>query len=127
MPGGRSYTAQLFHDAGASYYYASDSTSASIPSSIEEALVNFNQADLWIGVQASSLTELGQTNSKYKLFKAFKNGNVYNINKRVNANGGNDYWESGVVRPDLLLNDMINICHSIPTPEDELIYMKKLK
>lgn len=127
LPGGKSYTAQLFRDAGASYRYAQDSTNTSIGSSMEEVLMNFNQADIWIGVQASSLKELGQTDGKYRLFKAFKEGKVFNINKRSNATGGNDYWESGVARPDLLLSDMIKICHPNLFPDYELTYYEQLK
>lgn len=127
MPGGRSYNAQLFKDAGASYYYANDTTSGSISSSIEEVLMHFNEADFWVGAQAASLDELGRSDSKYRLFKAYKKGNVYNTNKRVNATGGNDYWESGVARPDLLLNDLIKIVHPELLPEYEMTYMEKLK
>lgn len=127
LPGGKSYTAQLFRDAGATYLYAQDSTNTSIGSNIEEVLMNFNQTDIWIGVQAASLKELGQTDSKYKLFKAYKDGNVYNINKRTNAAGGNDYWESAIARPDLLLSDMIKICHPDLFPDYELTYYEQLK
>lgn len=127
LPGGKSYTAQLFRDAGAFYKYSQDSTSTSIPSNIEEVLVNFNQADIWIGAQAFSLEELGKIDSKYKLFKAYKEGTVYSTNKRTNAAGGNDYWESGVARPDLLLNDMIKICHPNFCPKYELTYYEQLK
>lgn len=127
LPGGKSYTAQLFRDAGASYLYAQDSTHTSIGSNIEEVLMNFNQTDIWIGVQAASLKELGQINGKYKLFKAFKEGKVYNMNKRSNAAGGNDYWESAVARPDLLLSDMIKICHPNLFPDYELTYYEQLK
>lgn len=127
LPGGKSYTAQLFRDAGASYLYAQDSTNTSISSNIEEVLMNFNQTDIWIGVQAASLKDLGQTNPKYKLFKAYKEGKVFNINKRTNAAGGNDYWESAVARPDLLLSDMIKICHPNLFPDYELTYYEQLK
>lgn len=126
MPGGNSYTAQLFRDAGAHYYYSSDTTATSIPSTIEEALMHFNQADIWIGVQAPSLKTLAQTDNKYKLFKAYQQGNVYNMNKRTNAAGGNDYWESGVARPDLLLSDIIKICHPNLLPEYDLTYFERL-
>lgn len=127
MAGGRSYTAQLFRDAGANYYYANDSTATSIPSSIEEALIQFSKADIWIGVQANSLKELEKTDSKYKLFKAFQQGKVYNTNRRMNATGGNDYWEGSVARPDLLLSDMIKICHPNLLPKYELTYYEQLK
>ncbi|WP_321332625.1 ABC transporter substrate-binding protein [uncultured Bacteroides sp.] len=128
MPTGLSYNAQLFRDAGGSYFYANDTTaSGSKNSNIEEALINFGHADIWIGSEASSLEELGQIDAKYKLFKAYKEGQVYNLNKRKNVRGGNDYWESGVARPDLLLSDMIKILHPELLPGYELTYMEKLK
>lgn len=127
MSGGNSYAAQLFRDAGANYYYSEDTTATSIPSTIEEALMHFSKADIWIGAQASSLDDLQRTNSAYKLFKAYQDGKVYNTNKRVNKSGGNDYWESGVARPDLLLSDMIKICHPELLPEYELTYFEQLK
>lgn len=125
--GGKSYTAQLFRDANAFYYYENDSTATSIPSTIEQALINFSENNIWIGTQEASLKALSESNSKYRLFKAFKEGNVYNMNKRMNSNGGNDYWEGAVVRPDLLLKDMIKVCHPELLTEYELTYMDKLK
>lgn len=128
MPTGLSYNAQLFKDAGGQYFYANDTTSSgSRRSNIEEALINFGKADIWIGSEASSLEELGEIDAKYKFFKAYKEGRVYNINKRKNAKGGNDYWESGVARPDLLLSDMIKILHPELLPNYESVYMDKLK
>ncbi|KAA6336737.1 iron complex transport system substrate-binding protein, partial [termite gut metagenome] len=35
-------------------------------------------------------------------------------------------WESGVARPDLLLSDMIKICHPDLLPDYELTYMERL-
>lgn len=127
MPAGKSFNAQLFRDAGGNYLYANDEMSGSIPSNIENALINFRNADIWVGVQANSLDELVQTDSKYRLFKPFKNGNVYNYNKRMNATGGNDYWESAVARPDILLSDMVKVFHPNLLPDYELFYMQKLK
>lgn len=126
MPGGKSFNAMLFKDAGADYYYKNDEISGSITTSIEEALIHFGKADTWVGVQANTLDELAKMDSKYKLFAAYQAGNVYNTNKRVNQTGGNDYWESGVARPDLLLCDMIKIFHPTLLPDYELTYMQKL-
>jgi iron complex transport system substrate-binding protein len=126
MPGGQSFNARLFQDAGAGYYYAGNNASGSITTTIEEALLHFEQADVWVGVQTSTLEALAQTNKKYKLFKAYQKGNVYNTFKRTTATGGNDYWESGVARPDLLLSDMIKIFHPSLLPGYELTYMELL-
>ncbi|KAA6330344.1 hypothetical protein EZS27_020941 [termite gut metagenome] len=126
MPGGKSFNARLFRDAGAKYYYAENNTSGSIATTMEEALLHFKQADVWVGVQTSTLEELAKTNKKYQLFKAYQTGNVYNMFKRTTATGGNDYWESGVARPDLLLSDIIKILHPSLLPDYELTYMKLL-
>jgi iron complex transport system substrate-binding protein len=127
LPGGNSYTGQLFHDAHINYRYATDTSKVSIPSNVEEVMINFHDADIWIGTDAHSSLDLSTTNPKYKLFKAYRNRQVYNINKRVNPKGGNDYWESGVVRPDLLLSDMIKIAHPELLPKYQMTYMERLK
>lgn len=126
MPGGRSFNAQLFSDAGGDYFYKNDSTTGSISTTIEEAMLHFSKADIWVGTQVNTLTELGKIESKYKLFNAYKTGNVYNTNRRTNATGGNDYWESAIARPDLLLSDMIAIFHPGLLPEYELTYLNRL-
>ena len=126
LPGGNSFSAQLFRDAGAAYPFANDSSAVSISSTIEEAMIKFSKNDIWVGVQENSLAELAQRDNRYTLFDAYKNGNVFNTNKRVNLTGGNDYWESAVARPDLLLKDMVKICHPELLPDYELTYMNQL-
>ncbi|MDL2304973.1 ABC transporter substrate-binding protein [Bacteroides sp. OttesenSCG-928-D19] len=126
MPGGKSFNAHLFQDAGADYFYKDNQSAGSISSTIEEALIYFSKADVWVGVQTNTLNELAETNAKYKLFKAFKEGKVYNANKRITPTGGNDYWEGAVARPDLLLSDMIKILHPDLLPDYECTYLQQL-
>lgn len=127
MPGGKSFNAQLLSDAGINYHYADNQDKGSINSTIEEALVYFNKADIWINAQVETLEQLGAMDQRYKLFKAYKSGEVYNSNKRMNKKGGNDYWELGVARPDLLLKDLIKIAHPHLLSDYELTFMDKLK
>ncbi|MEG1837965.1 MAG: ABC transporter substrate-binding protein [Bacteroidaceae bacterium] len=127
MPAGKSFNAQLYREAGGRYFYENENTSGSISSTIEETLIRFSKADVWIGAQANSLKELGEIDEKYKLFKAYKEGQVYNFNKRTTPAGGNDYWESAIARPDLLLADMIKVLHPTLLPEHEFFYIQKLK
>ena len=60
--------------------------------------------------------------------KVFNSGSLFMINNREKDNA-NDYFESGVVRCDLVLRDYFKIFH----PDDKtfqkepLIYMKELK
>lgn len=55
---------------------------------------------MWLNAGgASSLGELKSQYPKFAGTRCVQAGAVYNCNKRLNAAGGNDYWESGVVRP----------------------------
>jgi iron complex transport system substrate-binding protein len=126
MPGGQSFGGELLRDAGATYYYSENPSRGSVQVSMEEALLHFGNADVWIGAQAETLAELGQADAKYKLFKAYRTGRVYNYNARMVA-GGNDYWESGVARPDLLLSDLMKVLYPDALPDYELTYMHRLE
>ena len=126
MPGGRSYIAQLIEDAGGAYHYKNESSKGSIPLSFEIVLENLVDADIWIGPRASSLPELLLMDERYKLLKAYKTGQVYNIDNRVTETGGNDYWESGVARPDLMLKDIISIFHPDLLPDHQLHFYRRL-
>ena len=54
-------------------------------------------------------------------------GRVYNNNARISQGGGNDYWESGTVRPDLVLGDLIKVFHPGLLSEHQFVYYRKLK
>ena len=127
MPGGSSYMAKMLQDAGAQYFYETDSTKGSLPLNVETVLNNFASADVWLNCNFNSIDELLAADSKHALFNAVKSGNVYNFNKRLLPSGANDYWESAVVRPDWLLKDLIAILHPQLFPDYELIYHMQLK
>ncbi len=127
MPGGKSFMAQLYHDAGADYRYADDCSKGSLPLSVESVLVDFSDADIWLNCDFSTIAELVQVDKKHALFQPVQTGNVYNFNKRMLKSGANDYWESAVARPDLLLADVIAVLHPNLLPDYELIYTARLK
>ena len=54
-------------------------------------------------------------------------GRVFNNNKRAGANGGNEFWETGTVHPNLVLADLVKIFHPELLPEHELVYYRKLE
>ncbi|MEM9895974.1 MAG: ABC transporter substrate-binding protein, partial [Bacteroidota bacterium] len=100
MPSADSYLTKLIHDAGGDYHYKNKKSTGSLPLSFEVVLDDLAEADYWIGPRAESLQELEMMDERYSLFKTFREGNVYTFNKRKSENGGNDYWESGMARPD---------------------------
>jgi iron complex transport system substrate-binding protein len=128
LPGGKSFTAQLFTDAGAMYKYRSDTTSGSRPFTFEQVLKDFNQSDVWVGVtNGASLSELRKLDERYALFQSFRKGNVFAYNNRITPEGGNDFWESAVAKPDELLSDYIKAFHPELLPDAPWHYLKKLR
>ena len=127
MPAGQSFMGQLFSDAGGDYFYANDTTTGSLPLNVETVLKNFAETDVWLNVNFSTIDELIKTDSKHALFHPVKTGQVYNFNKRRLPSTANDFWESAVARPDLLLGDVIAILHPELLPDYEFVYAEKLK
>ena len=105
VPSGSTYMGQLFRDARAQYRYENTQQDGSIPLTLEQAIVDFADADVWVGVNARSLNELQQINKQHTLFRSFQNGRVYHFMRRSTPDGANDFWERGVVHPDELLGD----------------------
>lgn len=128
VAGGRSFTAQLLADAGAAYLWADNESTASIPLAFEVIFDKAADADYWLNVGFfSSLQELQAADERYTEFSAFQQGNVWNNNRRQNANGGNDYYESAVAHPDDVLADLIAIFHPELLPEHEFRYYQPLQ
>ena len=120
--------AAMIEDAGAEYVYKANGSNKSMPVDMEEAYILASDADYWLNVgQFTSLRELTNSYPKFADVKSVREGNVYNCNRRISPEGGNDFWESGQVRPDLVLADLINIFHAGLTRNDSLTYYRKLE
>ena len=126
MPGGDSFMAHLFADAGADYFYADDPSTGSLPLNMETVLAHFAQADVWLNCGYTSMEQLLQANPKYALFRPVHTGRVYHFNRRTLPGGANDFWESAVARPDLLLADVIATLHPGLLPGHEPVYTGQL-
>ena len=126
--GGKSFPAKLYADAGADYYWKNDDNRGSVPRSFEVIIEKQANSDYWIGPSTGSKEELLSIESRFNLLKPFRAGNVYHFGKRVNPNGGLDYYESGVIHPEILLKDLIFIFHPELLPPDyEPVYLQKVK
>jgi iron complex transport system substrate-binding protein len=127
MPAGRNYAAQLFNDAGMDYFWKDTESNGFLELSFESVYAKAKEADLWIGVGSfNSLQEIEATESRYGLFKAFKQQKVYTYNARMGAKGGSEFLELGYLRPDLILKDLVKIAHPVLMPDYELFFHKKL-
>lgn len=149
IPGQESYLTTLFKDAGGEILGAKSGSSVSGQISVETAYSLSKEADLWMNVGwCQTLEQLLSVNPLFDDFLMDIQGNasargysnaegcatnssdtsasvVWNDNNRLNPKGGNDFWESGVVHPDLLLRDLIGIFRG----EDNRtpIYYKSIK
>lgn len=112
VPTGNTYMGNLFRDAGANYVYMDNMGTASLPLTMEQALQDFSGADVWVGCSARSLEELAVIDKTHTWFHAYQEGLVYNFYHRTLPSGANDFWETGVVHPELILHDLRMILHS---------------
>jgi iron complex transport system substrate-binding protein len=127
LPGTKSYMVKFVNDAGAEYIYPENEGRNSYPMSIEKAYSIAQNADFWlIGNSSKSLTELKNVDARMSDIPAFKKQRIYNSNLRAN-DYGDDFWESGIVKPNLILKDLIKIFHPELVPEHELYYYRELK
>ena len=128
MPSGASYMGRLFADAGADYFYKNDSsTNASLALNFETVLGDFYDVDVWLNAPTTSMSALMQMDERHGLFRAAREGRVFGFYARTLPDGANDFWESAVARPDLVLKDLIWALHPYLLPNYEPIYIIKLK
>ncbi len=127
MAGGQSYVAHLLRAAGADYLWSEDTSTDALPLDFETVYDRALDAEYWLHPSTwSTLDEALAMDERFADFAAFQSGQVYNNNRRTNPSGGNDYWESGVINPDLLLADLIRIFHPELLPDHDLVYYQKL-
>ncbi|HEY1046452.1 MAG TPA: ABC transporter substrate-binding protein [Bacteroidia bacterium] len=127
VPGANSYTARLIKDAGGVYVFNNKTESYTYPLNLETVMETASQADIWIHVnQYKTKSEMLKSESRYNRFKAFNQNKVFNYNQRENAAGGNDFWETGVVRPDLVLSDLVKIFSNDKIKTSDLFFYTRL-
>ena len=128
LPGEDSYMVSLLRDAGADYLGNGGRRDMSLPVSGEKAYTMLLEADVWLNPgAASSLEELAAGNSRFMDVPAVENGKVFNNNRRMTPSGGSDFWESGVVHPDVVLSDLVKIFHPELSDCSDTYYYKKLE
>ena len=125
-----SYMARMVADAGGDYVYRKNTSTRSLPIDMEEAALLVSRADVWLNVgDINSLGELRRRLPRFAGASCVRSGAVWNCDRRSSPTGGNDYWESGVVHPDIILRDMVQIFHPglLSGAEEELFYYRKLE
>lgn len=127
LPPADSFMVRFIADAGGEAFAAVGEGNTSQPIDSEQAYRYALQADVWLNVGGcTSLAELTAQNPRFAAMPAVRNGRVYNNNRRRTQSGGSDFWESGIVRPDLILQDLVTILHPEIVDKRELRYYEQL-
>jgi len=128
MPAGKNYAAHLLEDAGTNYLWKDTDSNGFLELSFESVFEKAKEADLWIGVGSfNSLSEIEAAESRYAMFKPFRDKQVYTYNARKGAKGGSEFLELGYLRPDLILKDLVEIAHPDLLPDHTLFFHKRLE
>ena len=102
----------LIRDAGGDTFTVSEEGSASLPVDLEQAYLLAADADVWLNPgMYDTLAEFLAQNPKFADMPVVREGRVWNNNLRRTPAGGSDFWESGVVRPDVVLSDLFAILY----------------
>jgi len=128
VPGGNSYMSNLLKDAGGHYLWSDDNGIGGLKLGFESVYAQGIEADYWInpGI-AHSISDIKEKDARLKDFNSLQSEQIFNSNKRIKRGQANDYWESGIVRPHVVLEDMIHILHPDLLPNHELVYFKKMQ
>ena len=128
MAGGASFTARFIRDAGGLYLWEENPSTEYIPLSLEAAMTKALEADIWINTgSAASLEEIMNRDTRFSDLEVFRKKKVFNNDALLCPEGGNQFWESGVTEPHIILKDLIKIFHPEIMEPHDFVYYRKLK
>jgi iron complex transport system substrate-binding protein len=124
---GNSYISNLITDAGGDYLWDNTESPLSMPYGIENVYLRALTADYWLNIgSVKNKDEISIVDQRLSELQCFKEGHLFNNNKRIKINGGNDYWESGTVYPHLSLKDIASILHPGLFGDTALYFYRKI-
>lgn len=128
LPAKNSYMAKLISDAGGNYVFKEKSQTQTFSISLEEVILFNDSIDILLNPGfVNSYSDIISIDKRIENLTCVKNLNVFNNNKRVGDNGGNDFYEKGVVEPHLILSDLITIFSSDTLNYANMIYYQKIE
>ncbi|MBP3257258.1 MAG: ABC transporter substrate-binding protein [Bacteroidales bacterium] len=114
IPGGDNYMTRLIRDAGGELLGARPGRQESSIIGLETAFSYAREADFWLHPGWCRTRE--QLRGVHPLFSEFPvlQKEVWNNTLQATPGGGNRFWETGPVRPDLVLEDLVHIFEKEP-------------
>ena len=125
VPGGESFMARIFKDAGADYLFGYLSGAGGVPLTFETVLDKAIHADIWVAIynrdEEMTYKSLRSDYALYERFDAFRNRRIFGCNTNYSL-----YYEEAPLRPDYLLSELIAIFHPNLLPEHQFRYFSPL-
>lgn len=127
MPAGGGYLAALIKDAGGSYPWADTKATGSLNLSFESVYAKSGEAKVWlVGQQWTTTKDALKDDPRYSKIAALQADRVWSSTKVTGPSGGNDFYQRGVTRPDLVLADLVAILHPDLLPDHEFAFYQKV-
>lgn len=127
VPAGGSYLGRLLADAGGANPWADDPSTGSLSLDFETVYSRAGQAPVWLATQDwATRADALAADPRYGELVAMRKGRTWTANKLVGPGGGNDFYERGVTRPDLVLADLVAILHPELAPGHEFTFYAEL-
>lgn len=128
VPGGQSYLAKMVEDSGGDYIWEDNDSHESLTYNFEAVFSKGRDAEIWLNTgNINDKSEIIAMDERFKSFAPFNKSKIFNNNAISNNYGGVDYWESGIVNPHVILQDMIFIFHPDLIPDHKLVYYREIK
>ncbi|MFD0837033.1 ABC transporter substrate-binding protein [Mariniflexile aquimaris] len=127
LPNGTSTEAQLLKDANTNYLWSDSEGTGSLSLNFESVYIKAKDADIWLSPSNYPSKEaLKNSSLQHTMFKAYQNNTIYSSINTTGKTGGILYFEMGTSRPDLVLKDLIKICHPELLKNHDLYFFKRL-
>ncbi|MFM9378035.1 ABC transporter substrate-binding protein [Gordonia sp. VNK21] len=127
VPAGDSAAGVLVRDAGGDWPWSSR-TGNSVQLSFEDIVTGAGELPIWLvsDNQWTSIDDVLRQDPRYRALAAVRDGQVWNANLVIGPGGGNDYFERGSARPDLVLADVLAILHPELMPDHTFTFFRRL-
>ena len=117
----------VLKDAGADYLWSDNEGTGGVQLDFETVYAEGINAEFWINPDfAYSIRDVLDKDERLGDFNALQSGKVFNSINRITRGQANDYWESGIINPHLILADLIAIFHPDVLSDHQLFYYKQI-
>lgn len=128
IPGKNSYMNIIIEDAGGRVLGSTEKSAYTKALSIEEVFILSSNADIWLNPNSiATMSELKSVNPLFANISPVIEHKVFNNTKLSTPGGGSQFWEKGVIEPDIILKDLIKIIHPDLIKSHELKYYFNLQ